>query len=82
MGIMLLVLFSLAWWLLNMSQDYNLDNAIQTRRNFDCDGEEYWAAWFNLDGLVGGGDTEEEAVSALKENLMVYIEWLNKEGKR
>jgi predicted RNase H-like HicB family nuclease len=82
MGIMLLALFSLAWWVLNLYQAYNLDNIIQTHRNFDCDGKEYWTAWFNLDGLVGGGDTEEEAVSALKENLMVYIEWLNKEGKR
>ncbi len=82
MGIILLALFSLAWWVLNLLQAYKLDNIIQTRRNFDCDGEEYWTAWFGLDGVVGGGDTEEEAVSDLKENLMVYIEYLNKEGKR
>ena len=38
------------------------------------DGSIYWTAkYIGIDGVVGGGDTPEEAVADLKENYRVFI---------
>ena len=47
----------------------------------DNDGKEYWTAFFPaVEGVVGGGDTPEEAMKEARENLAVYLEYLTEEG--
>ena len=47
------------------------------------DGSTYWTACFpSIPGCVGGGDTMEEAISDAKENLEVYLEFLEEERKK
>lgn len=46
------------------------------------DGTTYWTACYpSVPGCVGGGDTAEEAMSDAKENLELYLEFLEEEGK-
>ena len=47
----------------------------------DAQGKTYWTAFFPaIEGCVGGGDTEEEAVKEAKENLEVLFDYLQSEG--
>ncbi len=47
----------------------------------DASGETYWTAYFPaVDGCVGGGSTEEEAIVEAKENLEIYLEYLESEN--
>lgn len=47
------------------------------------DGSTYWTACYpSLPGCIGGGDTVEEAVSEAKENLEIYLEFLEEEHKK
>lgn len=47
------------------------------------DGSTYWTASYpSLPGCIGGGDTIEEAINEAKENLEVYLEFLEEEHKK
>ncbi len=47
----------------------------------DDKGKEYWTAFFPaVEGVVGGGDTPEEAIQEARENLAVFLEYLAEEG--
>ncbi len=47
----------------------------------DSEGKEYWTAFFPaVEGVVGGGDTPEEAIQEARENLSVFLEYLSEEG--
>lgn len=47
------------------------------------DGSTYWTATFpSVPECIGGGDTPEEAMNEARENLEVYIEFLEEEGKK
>lgn len=47
------------------------------------DGSTYWTACYpSIPGCVGGGDTVEEAICEAKENLDVYLEYLEEECKK
>ena len=56
---------------------------IHTCPQNDVDGDVYWTAKHSkFDGVVGGGTTEKEAVEDLKENLRIYIEYLEGRNTR
>ncbi len=47
------------------------------------DGSTYWtAAYPSIPGCIGGGDTVEEAISEAKENLEIYLDYLQEEHKK
>ena len=47
---------------------------IKTISKLDADGNIYWTALFpKIDGVVGGGDTEAEAIIEAQENLKIYL---------
>lgn len=47
------------------------------------DGSTYWTACYpSIPGCVGGGDTVEEAICDAKENLSVYLEFLEEEKRK
>lgn len=47
---------------------------IKTISKLDVDGNIYWTAFFpKIDGVVGGGNTEAEAIMEAKENLKIYL---------
>ena len=46
------------------------------------DGSTYWTAIYpSIPECIGGGDTVEEAIRDAEENLAVYLEFLEEEGK-
>lgn len=46
------------------------------------DGTIQWGAKFlEVESVVGGGDTPEEAMKSAYENLEAYLEFLKEEGK-
>ena len=47
------------------------------------DGTTYWTASYpSIPGCIGGGETVEEAISDAKENLQVYLEFLEEERRK
>ena len=49
----------------------------------DADGNVYWTASFPaVEGCVGGGSSEEDAIGEAKENLKIYLDYLEKAGQR
>ena len=47
------------------------------------DGSIYWTVVYpSIPECIGGGDTVEEAINDAKENLEVYLEFLEEEGKK
>ena len=47
------------------------------------DGSTYWTAIYpSIPECIGGGDTVEEAIRDAEENLAVYLEFLEEEGKK
>ena len=67
----------------------NTDLRDRTMRNYeirlipkkDKQGKTYWTAFFPaIEGCVGGGDSEEEAIKEAKENLEVLFDYLESEG--
>lgn len=47
------------------------------------DGSTYWTACYpSVPGCIGGGDTVEEAISEAKENLEIFLEYLEEEHKK
>lgn len=47
---------------------------IKTISKLDADGNIYWTAFFpKIDGVVGGGNNEQEAINEAKENLKIYL---------
>lgn len=47
------------------------------------DNSVYWTAYYpSIPGCIGGGDTQEEAMKEAKENLEIYLEYLEEECKK
>lgn len=57
---------------------YNYEIKVFPSKNNE--GEIYWSAIFpEIKGIVGGGDSPEEAIKEAEENLSVYIQYLKEE---
>ena len=56
-----------------------LDNEIKVLSKLADDGSTYWTAYYpSIPECAGGGSTAEEAINEAKENLKVYLEFLEK----
>ena len=48
----------------------------------DNEGKTYWTAYYpEVEGVVGGGDTPQEAMLEAEENLNFYLEYLHEQNK-
>lgn len=63
--------------------EVGIDNCMyepKTISKTDADGYAYWTAYFpEFESCVGGGQSEEEAIKEAKENLKIFLEFINKE---